>query len=97
MVNTCIAEEDLNRSVDRLHPNLVNNIQSYKQEDGCYLFPKYHGCDYRNRNDTKKSIDYKRRQQCLMPTNDPYLWVTKDKYKDKRRSYLTRQTAPRLK
>ena len=77
MVNTCIAEEDLNRSVDRLHPNLVNNIQSYKQEDGCYLFPKYRGCDYRNRNGTRKSIDYKRGQQYLMPTNNPYWRVKK--------------------
>ena len=31
MVNTCIAEEYLNSFVHRLHPNLVNNIQSYNK------------------------------------------------------------------
>ena len=97
MVSTCIGEEDLNRFVNRLHPNLVINIQSYKQEDGCYLFPKYHGCDWRNRSGTRKSIDYKRGQQCLMRIIDPYWRVTKDKYEDKGRIYLTRQTVCRLK
>ena len=97
MVNTCIAEEDLNRFVNRLHPNLVNNIQSYKQEDSCYLFPKCHGCEYRNRNSTKKSIYYEKGQQCLMPTNNSYWRIAKDKYKDKGRIYLTRQTLRHLK
>ena len=83
MVSTCIGEEDLNRFVNRLHPNLV--------------FPKYHGCDWRNRSGTRKSIDYKRGQQCLMRIIDPYWRVTKDKYEDKGRIYLTRQTVCRLK
>ena len=42
-MNTCIEEEDLNRFVNRLHPNLVINIQSYKKEDGCYLFQNIMG------------------------------------------------------
>lgn len=34
-----------------LHPNLINTLDHYRQNDS-YGFPKYHGCDYRNRNGT---------------------------------------------
>ena len=83
MANTYIPEKDLDRFINRLHPNIVRNIHHYKQDDGSYLFKRYQGCDYTNRNSTRKRIDYKRGKQCLMSTNDPYWRVTKDKYKDK--------------
>ena len=97
MANTYIPEEDLNRFINRLHPSIVRNIHHYKQDDGSYLFKRYHGCDYRNRNGTRKRTDQKREKQCLIPTNDPYWRVTKDKYKDKGRFYLARQPARNLK
>ena len=54
-----------------LHPNLINTLDHYRQNDSDG-FPKYHGCDYRNRNGTRKTIGYERGKQCLMPTDDPY-------------------------
>ena len=80
-----------------LHPNIITNLDSYKQKDGSYLLLQFHGCDYKNRNGTRKKTDYKRGNQCLIPTNNLYWRKTKDKYKDKVKIYFTRQAAKSLK
>ena len=57
MARACIHEEELGKVLKYLHPNLVSNIHRYK-EGSYYLFPSYHGCFYRNRNGTRKKIQY---------------------------------------
>ena len=50
----------------------------------------YHGCDFRNRNGTRKLIDYARGQWCPLET-DEYCWkTTKSKYLFKK-IYYTRK------
>ena len=80
-----------------LHPNIITNLDSYKQMDGCYLLLQFHRCGYKNRNGTRKKTDYKRGNQCLIPTNNPNWRKTKDKYKDKVKIYFTRQPPKNLK
>ena len=46
--------------------------------------PVYHGCSLRNRNGFNKRVDFKRGEQCVLPTNKPYWRRTKDKHKLKR-------------
>ena len=58
MASACIHEEELGKVLKYLHPNLVSNIHRYK-EGSYYLFPSYHGCFYRNRNGTRKKIQYR--------------------------------------
>ena len=68
MTSVCIHEEELGKVINFLQPNLVSNIKRCKE--GCYyLFPSYHGCSYRNRNGTRKKIQYKRREQCVNPVH----------------------------
>ena len=68
MASACIHEQDLGKVLKHLHPNIVSNIDSYK-EDRYYIFPTYHGCRYRNRNGTRKKIQYNRGEQCLTPVH----------------------------
>ena len=51
-----------------MHPNLRDNINDYR-DNGFYDLPIYHGCNYKNGNGTRKRIDYKRGQICVLPTN----------------------------
>ena len=51
-----ISEEDLPKFLNVLDPNIIANIDHYKN-DYYYIFPKYHGCDHKNRNGTRKKID----------------------------------------
>ena len=51
-----ISEEDLPKFFNVLDPNIIANIDHYKN-DYYYIFPKYHGCDHKNRNGTRKKND----------------------------------------
>ena len=68
MASACIHEQGLGKVHKHLHPNIVCNIDSYK-EGRYYIFPTYHGCRYRNRNGTRKKIQYNRGEQCLTPVH----------------------------
>ena len=65
MANTYIQEEDFDRFINRLYPDIVRNVHHYKQDDASYLFQRYHGCHYRNTNGTRKHIDCKRKKAML--------------------------------
>ena len=63
------------------------NVKDYSN-----LFPTYHGYGLRNSNNIRKSIDYKRGYQCILPTKSPYWRITKQKYKQTK-FYNTRYQA----
>ena len=60
------------------HPNIRENADHYL-DNNRYRFPPFHGCGKRNKNGTNKSIDYKRGEQCLFPTEKRY-WKTYAKF-----------------
>ena len=72
------------------------SIDCYKK-DNYYVFPTYHGCNYKNKNCTRKRIDYKSGEQCIRPIDIPYWTKTKQKYKNKGKVYFTRRHKNRLK
>ena len=78
------TKEAIDRFKNIFHPNLAANLDRY-EENGIYRFPPYHGCGLRNRNETNKSIDYKRGYQCLFPIEkqywEPYKQISKSKIK----------------
>ena len=39
----------------------MHNLREYTETNGTYIVKKYHGCKTRNRNGTRKIIDYVRR------------------------------------
>ena len=56
-----------------LHPNLRKKIHNFKNGN-VYCLPRYHGCGKkRNRNGTRKKIDYRNGEVCLKGTYD-YNW-----------------------
>ena len=66
------------------------SIDRYKK-DSYYVFTKHHGRNYKNRNATRKRIDYKRGEQCIRLIDIPYWRKTKEKYKNKGKVYFTRR------
>ena len=90
MASACLHEKELDKVIKFLHPNLVSNIKRYKE--GCYyLFAWYHGCSYRNRNGTRKKIQYNRGEQCVNPVQTSCWRPVKKKYLGfSPRIYLTR-------
>ena len=50
---------------DYFHPNVVTFIEHYTDDKGLVELPPFHGCDLRNRNGTKKLIDYWHGNQCI--------------------------------
>ena len=58
---------------------MVSNIESYKV-GAYYLFPTYHGCQHRNRNGTRKKIQYNKGEQCINPVHTACWRKTKKKY-----------------
>ena len=78
MASTCAHEEDIYKLLKYLHPNLVSNIGSYKV-GAYYLFPTNHGCWYRNRNKTRKKIQYNKGEQCINPVHTAFWRKTKNK------------------
>ena len=96
MTSACVHENDLLKFIDLIHPNLMWSIDCYKK-DNYYVFPTYHGCNYKNKNCTRKRIDYKSGEQCIRPIDIPYWTKTKQKYKNKSKVYFTRRHKNRLK
>ena len=79
-VNTMrISTDNYEKFKNLMHPNLRRNIKCYRNGD-FYEIPLYHGCKYANRNGTRKRIDYKRGEICVLPT-DRHLWKPYDKIK----------------
>ena len=96
MTSACVHENDLLKFIDLIHPNLMWSIDCYKK-DNYYVFPTYHGCNYKNKNCTRKRIDYKSGEQCIRPIDIPCWTKTKQKYKNKGKVYFTRRHKNRLK
>ena len=64
-----LTTETFNSIRDYLHPNLDKIVKDDKlKDDKLIVLPPYHGCGYRNKNGTKKSIDYGRGHRCITPS-----------------------------
>ena len=75
---------------DYLYPDLHDFFHYYRQGN-VFDLPLYHGCNKKNRNGTRKLIEYNQGHQCIVPTNKLYWRKTKDKYKrNTKRVYQTR-------
>ena len=60
--------EHYNNIKDYLHPNLHSIIKEHlDKENNLFCLLPYHGCYYKNRNETRKLIDYGRGNRCLTP------------------------------
>ena len=79
-----------------LHLNLLGNLCGWTHTNGTYIIKNDHGWKKRNRNGTRKIIDYIRGHKCSKATNYPYWRETKDKYRYKGKPYLTRKTVREL-
>ena len=54
---------------DYFYPNIRKFIHNYTCiEDNLFFLPPYHGCGLKNKNGSKKSIDYRNGKQCLSPS-----------------------------
>ena len=62
-----------------LHPVLLCNISGWQEIDGTFIIKKDHGCKRRNRNSTRKFIEYFRGDRCSKSTGYPYWRKTNDK------------------
>ena len=61
-----LTRETFNSLSDYLHPNLNKIVKDDKlKDDKRVVLPPYHGCGYKNKNGTKKSIDYSRGYRCI--------------------------------
>ena len=85
MARACIHEQDLGKVHKHLHPNIVFNIDSYK-EGRYYIFPTYHRYCYRNKNGTRIKIQYNRGEQRLTPVHTFCGRPVKKKYSENRAS-----------
>ena len=64
-----LTTETFNNIKDYLHPNLNKIVKEDKlKNDKRVYLPPYHGCGYRNKNGTRKSIDYGRGYRCITPS-----------------------------
>ena len=90
----CFTAGYYNQVKDYLHPHLHDFIHYYRDRN-IFDLPPYHGCNKKNRNGTRKLIEYNQGHQCIVPTNKLYWRKTKDKYKrigsrNTKRVYWTR-------
>ena len=79
MSSACIHRDNLGKILKYLHPNIVSNIEFYK-EGSFYVFPCHHGCRFQNRNGTRKKIRYHKGEQCINPVNTVRWRPVKKKY-----------------
>ena len=79
MASACIDEKDISKYLERIHPNLLSDIGSYKV-GAYYIFPAYRSCRCRNRNGTRKKIEYNRGEICVAPVHTACWRKTKKKY-----------------
>ena len=81
-----LTTETYNSIKNYLHPNLHKIIKEDKlKDDKLIVLPPFHGCGYRNKNGTRKLIDYSRGHRCLTPSWRRF-WKksVKDKYFSKK-------------
>ena len=57
--------EYFDKMKDYFHPNIVTFIDHYTDDKEVVELPAFHGCDLKNRNGTKKLVDYRNGNQCL--------------------------------
>ena len=58
--------ERYNNIKDYLHPNLHTIVKEHL-DNNLICLPPFHGCNYRNKNGTRKLIDYARGKRCNTP------------------------------
>ena len=86
----CFTTRYYDQVRDYLLPELHSFI-NYYENDNVIDLPLYHGYSKKNKNGTKKMIEYNQANQCIRPTNKRYWKKTKDKYNvEKKRFYWTR-------
>ena len=82
-----LTTETFNNIKDYLHPNLNKIVKEGKlKDDKLIILPPYHGCNYKNKNGTRKSIDYGRGYRCITPSRRRY-WKNNIKEKYLRKEY----------
>ena len=80
MASACIDKKDIRKYLEPIHPNLLSDVESYEVST-YYIFPAYHGCQYKNRNGTRKKIEYNRGEiRVFLPVHTAYWIKTKKKY-----------------
>ena len=77
---TVLTVEYFNKIKDYIHPNLQTIIKDY-QNGNLITLPPYHGCGPRNKNGTRKLIDYARGYRCVTPSWELLGKNVKTKYK----------------
>ena len=58
-------KEYFDKMKDYFHPNTVTFIDHYTDGKGVVELPAFHGCGLKNRNGTKKLVDYGNGNQCI--------------------------------
>ena len=61
----CFYKEYFDKMKDYFHPNVVTFIDHYTDDTGFVELPPFHRCGLKNRNGTKKLVDYRNGNQCL--------------------------------
>ena len=80
MPSACIHEKGISKLFKNFfHPNLLSDFESYKVGT-YYLFPTYHGCWYKNRNGTRKKMQFFRGEVCINAVHTACWRRTKKKY-----------------
>ena len=78
---TFLTLDSYNNIKDYLHPNLHDIIKDHFIEKNLICLPPFHGCNYKNKNGTKKLIDYGRGHRCIIPSwRDTWRRNVKNKY-----------------
>ena len=62
---TFFSREYYETMKDYFHPNVHNFIDRYTDDEGLILLLPFHGCNLKNRNGSRKLIDYRNDKQCL--------------------------------
>ena len=71
-----------------IHPSIVS-LKRHYLKNKMYVFPTYHGCGNKNKDESNRQIDYKRGGHCLFPTFKKY-GKKKTKKRIKKKLYYTR-------
>ena len=79
MASACMDKKDISKLLKHFHPNLLSDIESCKV-GAYYIFPTYHGFGFRNRNRTRKKIQYNRGEVCINSVYTACWRKTKNKY-----------------
>ena len=86
-----LTVEYFNKIKDYVHPNLQTIIKDY-QNGNVITLPPFHGCGHRNKNGTRKLIDYAHGYRCITPSWRSY-WKKDVEAKYQRKTgdfYVTR-------